>query len=53
VSFEQATTRHILDALKQTRGRIKGPGGAAEVLGLHPSTLRTKMNRLGLDHYLS
>lgn len=53
VSFEQATTRHILDALKQTRGRIKGPGGAAEVLGLHPSTLRNKMNRLGLDHYLS
>jgi transcriptional regulator with GAF, ATPase, and Fis domain len=48
VSFDQATARHIRRALDLTRGRIKGPGGAAELLGLHPSTLRNKMNRLGI-----
>ncbi len=39
---------HIERTLALTRGRIYGPGGAAEVLGLKPSTLQSKMVRLGL-----
>jgi len=38
----------ILDALDQTHGRIYGPGGAAALLGLKPTTLSSKVQRLGL-----
>ncbi|MEA3277768.1 MAG: helix-turn-helix domain-containing protein [Pseudomonadota bacterium] len=45
----QATERrHILQVLEQTRWRIRGPGGAAEVLGIKPTTLESRMKKLGL-----
>jgi formate hydrogenlyase transcriptional activator len=40
---------HILKTLKRTRGRIDGRGGAAELLGLHPSTLRGRMRKQGIQ----
>jgi transcriptional regulator with GAF, ATPase, and Fis domain len=40
--------QHIVGVLEGTGWRIKGPNGAAEKLGLKPSTLYTKMNRLGI-----
>ena len=40
--------RHILAALEKTGWRIKGTGGAAELLGMKPSTLYTTMRRLGI-----
>jgi formate hydrogenlyase transcriptional activator len=40
--------RHILQALTLLDWRIEGPGGAAEQLGLAPSTLRSRMYRLGI-----
>ena len=40
--------QHILAALEKTNWRIKGTGGAAEQLGLNPSTLYTTMRRLGI-----
>jgi hypothetical protein len=36
--------RHIRQALQMAGGKIDGPGGAAQLLGLHPNTLRTKMS---------
>jgi len=39
---------HILGVLESTRWRIRGIGGAAEQLGLKPTTLETRMSRLGL-----
>jgi len=39
---------HIERVLRECRGRIKGRGGAAERLGLEPSTLRSRMKRLRL-----
>lgn len=39
---------HITQVLKQTGGRIEGKNGAAEVLQMHPSTLRAKMRKLGI-----
>lgn len=39
---------HIEQTLGQTRGKIKGAGGAAELLGLHPSTLYSRMRKLGV-----
>jgi len=40
--------RHIVSVLKQCGGKIKGPGNAAEQLGLKPSTLRSRMKKLGV-----
>ena len=40
--------RNILKALDAARGRIYGQGGAAELLGMNPSTLRSRMKTLGI-----
>jgi transcriptional regulator with GAF, ATPase, and Fis domain len=34
--------------IRHCRGRISGPGGAAEILGVPASTLNSKMKRLGI-----
>jgi transcriptional regulator with GAF, ATPase, and Fis domain len=39
---------HILQILQQTRWRVEGPKGAAAILGLNPSTLRSRMHKLGI-----
>ncbi|HVK12747.1 MAG TPA: sigma-54 dependent transcriptional regulator, partial [Gemmataceae bacterium] len=38
----------IRDALRRARGKLYGPGGAAELLGLKGTTLASKMKKLGL-----
>jgi len=40
--------RHIRAVLQRTNGLISGPNGAAVILGLHPNTLRSRMQKLGL-----
>ena len=40
--------RHIVRVLSGSRWRIEGSGGAAQVLGLKPSTLRSRMMKLGI-----
>jgi len=39
---------YIIAVLKKCNGRIWGAGGAAEILNLHPSTLKSRMNKLGI-----
>jgi transcriptional regulator with GAF, ATPase, and Fis domain len=39
---------NILAALRQSDGRIRGPGGAAELLGLKPTTLAGRIKTLGV-----
>jgi transcriptional regulator with GAF, ATPase, and Fis domain len=39
---------HIRAVLESTGWRIRGPGGAADRLGLKPTTLETRMAKLGL-----
>jgi transcriptional regulator with GAF, ATPase, and Fis domain len=39
---------NILAALSQSGGRIRGPGGAAELLGLKPTTLASRIKALGI-----
>ncbi|HDQ40791.1 MAG TPA: AAA family ATPase [Desulfonatronum sp.] len=46
--FERAVALHITKALEITKGKIIGPGGAAELLALNPSTLRGKMRKLNI-----
>ncbi|MGB8248603.1 MAG: helix-turn-helix domain-containing protein, partial [Chlorobium sp.] len=38
----------ILDALQRSGGRVSGEGGAAERLGMHPKTLYSRIDKLGL-----
>jgi transcriptional regulator with GAF, ATPase, and Fis domain len=49
LSLDEAQRRQIVKAMEAADGRISGSGGAAEMLGLKPTTLRSKMERLGLD----
>lgn len=39
---------NILAALERARGKLYGPGGAAELLGVKPSTLASRMKKMGL-----
>jgi formate hydrogenlyase transcriptional activator len=43
-----AERNHILRALNQTHWVIHGKKGAAEILGINPSTLRSRMEKLGI-----
>src|SRR5262245_2777851 len=48
VSLDERERQYIQDVLRHTGGQIGGKGGAAEILGLPSSTLRSRMIRLGL-----
>jgi chemotaxis protein methyltransferase CheR len=48
-SLDEVERRHIEQVLRRCRWRINGPGNAAEVLGLHPNTLRFRMKKLGIQ----
>ncbi len=41
---------YIVKTLEKTRGRIKGPQGAAKVLGINPATLYSRMRKLGIPN---
>ena len=49
IKLVDAERKHILKILQNTGWRIKGQSGAAELLGLHPATLYSKMKRLGIQ----
>lgn len=49
LSLDDAMRAHIESALSLTSGRIEGRGGAADLLGLNPHTLRGKMRKLRID----
>jgi formate hydrogenlyase transcriptional activator len=48
-SLDGAVRAAIEAALRSTRGKLYGPGGAAALLGLKPSTLQSKMVKLGIE----
>jgi formate hydrogenlyase transcriptional activator len=47
-TLQELERDHIMAVLNQTRGVVEGPRGAAKILGLHPNTLRHRMQKLGL-----
>ena len=47
--YVEMDRQHIISALKKANGKISGRGGAAELLRLRPTTLTSKMKRLGID----
>ena len=49
LSLADLERRHIRSVLTRTAGVIEGPNGAAKILNLHPNTLRSRMQRLGIE----
>jgi formate hydrogenlyase transcriptional activator len=48
LTLDEMERAHIEAALERTGGRVEGPNGAARILGLHPNTLRGRMQKLGI-----
>ncbi len=49
VSLEETMRRYIIRALRQTEGRVSGPRGAAQLLGINPKTLFARMKKLDIQ----
>ena len=47
--LEDLERNHIVAALRQTDWVIDGPKGAAQILGLHPNTLRSRLKKMGIS----
>ena len=48
-TIDENEREHILFALSKTNGKVFGKGGAAELLGIHFSTLNSRMKKLGIQ----
>ena len=48
-TLEQTEYNLIMRTLKSVHWKLEGPGGAAELLNINPSTLRSKMRKLGIQ----
>jgi transcriptional regulator with GAF, ATPase, and Fis domain len=48
MTLTEVEVSHIRAVLTSTNWRVRGPGGAAERLGLKPTTLESRMARLGI-----
>jgi DNA-binding NtrC family response regulator len=50
LNLDEAMAAHIREVLKLAEGKIHGPGGAAELLGMNPNTLRWRLDKLGISY---
>lgn len=48
-TIEENERDHIISVLKRCKGKVAGHGGAAEILGIPPSTLSSKLKRMGIQ----
>jgi len=51
-TMDQIEAEHILAVLRSCNGKLTGAGGAAEILDLPPSTLTSRMKKLGIKKEL-
>ncbi len=49
LNLEDIERNHIVDVLNKTNWKINGDDGAAKILGINPSTLRSRMAKLGIE----
>ncbi len=47
--FEDVERNHILHVMELTSWRVRGDDGAAQILGLKPTTLESRMQKLGIS----
>ena len=52
LSLSEYEKRYILKVLQKTFWRIEGPKGAAQILDMHPETLRSRMRKLSIKRPL-
>jgi transcriptional regulator with GAF, ATPase, and Fis domain len=50
LKLDEVVSLHVQRVLEMTKGKVHGKGGAAELLGINPSTLRNRMNQLGIAY---
>jgi transcriptional regulator with GAF, ATPase, and Fis domain len=50
LNLDAAISDHIRRVLEMAHGKVHGKGGAAELLGMNPSTLRYRMDQLGIPY---
>jgi transcriptional regulator with GAF, ATPase, and Fis domain len=48
LSLDEMQRQHILAVLQKTGWRVSGKNGAAAILGLKPTTLESRMAKLGI-----
>ena len=48
MTLVEAEREHIVQALRETKGMVGGPNGAAARLGMKRTTLQSKMRKLGI-----
>ena len=48
LTLRETEVRHIRKVLESSSWRIRGKNGAAEILGMKPTTLETRMAKLGI-----
>lgn len=48
-TLDDVERRHIEEVLQETSWRVRGKGGAAEILGVKPTTLEAKMKKLDIN----
>ncbi len=50
MKLDEAMSIYIQHALRLTSGKIEGPDGAAECLGINAGTLRSRMKKMGIPY---
>ncbi|HXX80236.1 MAG TPA: sigma 54-interacting transcriptional regulator, partial [Thermodesulfovibrionales bacterium] len=50
LKLDELISLHISNVLRMTKGKVHGPGGAAELLGIKANTLRARMDKLGIKY---
>ncbi|MCP4575381.1 MAG: Fis family transcriptional regulator, partial [Deltaproteobacteria bacterium] len=49
-TLDEFNSTYIQKVLNITKGKIEGMNGAAQILGIHPNTLRGRMKKLGIQY---
>lgn len=49
VTLDEVQRAHIIEVLQLTGGRVSGERGAARILGIKPTTLESRMKKLGIE----
>lgn len=51
LTLEELQKKHIIKALRKTKGKVTGANSASELLGVKGKTLASRMTKLGIDRF--